>query len=144
VATIGPASDPATLIQTKNPKIQASIDLKRISSHLGKVSVKRFVLLLDCWYQRYEDYLKEKTYNPETNRWHFIHRRVRSAYRSLQTNLPYLFTYKKYSELHIPNTTNALDGGVFSPMKMLLKIHHGIGIELKKKLMTDYLENMGK
>ncbi|MCB4782781.1 MAG: transposase, partial [Sulfurovum sp.] len=34
-----------------------------------------------------------------------------SAYRSLRTNLPYLFTYKKYKHLGIHNTTNSLDGG---------------------------------
>jgi len=28
-------------------------------------------------------------------------------------------------------------------MKLLLKIHRGIGIEMKKKLITDYLENLG-
>ena len=129
---------------TKNPKLQASIDLKRISSYLGKVSAKRFSLLLACWHKRYVIFLKVKTYNPETNKWHYTHRRVRSAYRSLISNLPYLFTYKNYSELAIPNTTNHLDGGLFSPMKMLLKIHRGISIEMKKKLIVDYLENIGK
>ena len=39
------------------------------------------------------------------------------------------------------NTTNSLAGGLFAPMKMLLKIHRGIGIEMKKKLIIDYLEN---
>jgi len=33
-----------------------------------------------------------------------------------------LFTYKKYKQLGVHNTTNSLDGGVFSPMKMLIKI----------------------
>ena len=58
--------------------------------------------------------------------------------------MPYLFTYKKCPDLNIPNTTNALDGGLFSPMKMLLKIHRGIGIEMKKKLIADYLEKQVK
>lgn len=129
---------------TKNPKLQASIDLKRISSYLGQVSIKRFSLLLECWHKRYETFLKVKTYNSDTNKWHYTHRRVRSAYRSLTSNLPYLFTYKKYPEFEIPNTTNHLDGGLFAPMKMLLKVHHGIGIEMKKKLIVDYLENIGK
>ena len=40
------------------------------------------------------------------------------------------------------NTTNSLDGGVFSPMRMRLKTDRGIGIEMKKKLITAYLENM--
>jgi hypothetical protein len=129
---------------TKNPKLDASIDLKRIGSYLGKVSEKRFVLLLQCWHKRHKEFLEEKSFNEETGKWQYTHRRTRSAFRSLNSNLPYLFTYKKYSHLNIPNTTNALDGGLFSPMKMLLKIHRGIGIEMKKKLITDYLENLVK
>jgi len=39
---------------------------------------------------------------------------------------------------------NSFDEGVFFPMKLLFKIHRGIGIEIKKKLITDYLENLGK
>jgi len=129
---------------TRNPKLQPSIELKRIVSYLGRVSKCRFTLLLLSWYKRHQDFLKEKTYNPEKRKWNFKHKRLRSAYRSLTTNLPYLFTYKKYPKLHIQNTTNSLDGGVFSPMKMLLKIHRGIGIEMKKKLIVDYLENLVK
>ena len=34
------------------------------------------------------------------------------AYRSLKTNLPYLFTHRRYKQLGIQNTTNSLDGGV--------------------------------
>ena len=126
---------------TRKPKLEASIDLKRVSSYLGKVKQKRFELLLKCWYARHEEFIKEKTYNIETNKWHYKHRRLRSAYRSLKTNLPYLFTYKNFPELKIPNTTNHLDGGLFAPMKMLMKVHRGIGIDMKKKLIVDYLEN---
>ena len=48
---------------------------------------------------------------------HYTHPRIRSAYRNLITNLPYLLTYKNYKNLHISNTTNAFKGGVFSYMK---------------------------
>jgi len=37
------------------------------------------------------------------------------------------------------NTTNSLDGGVFSPMKMLIKIHRGLSKSLKLKMVDDYL-----
>ncbi len=37
------------------------------------------------------------------------------------------------------NTTNSLDGGVFSLMKMLIKIHRGLNKSLKLKLVDDYL-----
>jgi len=49
----------------------------------------------------------------------YTHPRIRAAYRSLRTNLPYLFTYKNYKYLSISNTTNALEGGVFSHMKKI-------------------------
>ena len=127
---------------TRKPKLKANIDLKRISSYLGDISHKRFELLLRCWYSRYEAFMKEKSLNIETNKWYYTHRQTRSSFRSLRTHLPYLFTYKNYPNLNIPTTTNSLDGGVFSPMKMLLKIHRGIGIEMKKILIVDYLENM--
>ena len=129
---------------TRRPKLDASIDLKRISAYLGKVKQKKFELFLACWYKRHKEFIKERTYNIETFKWHYKHRRLRSAYRSLKTNLPYLFTYKNYPELNIPNTTNHLDGGLFAPMKMLMKIHRGIGIDMKKKLIIDYLENCMK
>jgi len=126
---------------TKSPKLEASIKLKRISSFLTRVTQRRFEFLLDCWFQKNKEFMNEKTQNEETKKWHYKHRRLRSAYRSLRTNLPYLFTYKNYPDLKMQNTTNSLDGGVFAPMKLLIKIHRGIGIEMKKKLITEYLEN---
>ena len=129
---------------TKNPKLEASLQLKRITSYLGRVTQERFEYLLDCWHQKHITFLQEKTVNEETKKWHYTHRRLRSAFRSLRTNIPYLFTYKNHPDLNMQNTTNSLDGGVFSPMKLLLKIHRGIGIEMKKKLIIDYLENMVK
>ena len=71
-------------------------------------------------------------------------RRVRSAYKSLKRFLPYLFTYQTHSNLNIPNTTNALDGGCFSPLKDLLRVHRGIGIKMKRKLIVYFLENRVK
>ncbi|MGD9577531.1 MAG: hypothetical protein AB7Y74_04705 [Syntrophorhabdus sp.] len=84
-------------------------------------------------------FLKERTVDTSTGRWHYTHRRLRSAYRSLRINLPYLFTYQKYPELAIPNTTNALDG-TFAHLKELVNIHRGAGIILKTKIITEILQ----
>jgi len=129
---------------TRKPKMAASIDLRRVVFYLNRTTQKRFTLLLELWYKRHAKFLDEKTFNPETKKWHYTHRRLRSAYRSVRSNLPYLFTYKKHPQYIIPNTTNALDGGVFSPLKTLLRVHRGISRELKKKLIVDYLENHWK
>jgi len=126
---------------TKKPKLTASIDLRRVAFYLNKTTQKRFALLLALCYKRHATFINEKTFNPKSKRWHYTHRRLRSAYRSISNNVPYLFTHKEHLEYAIPNTTNALDGRVFSPLKTLLRIHRGISRELKEKLIVDYLEN---
>lgn len=124
---------------TRKPKLEAGVELRRISLTLTKTNEDVFTKELDVWYEKWKDFLNEKTLNVETGRKHYTHKRLRSAYRSLITNLPYLFTYLKYPELNIPNTTNSLDGGVFSHLKKLLKNHNGLRIELREKLVNDYL-----
>ena len=126
---------------TQRPKLPAAIDLRRIAFYLSKTSQSRLSQLLDAWQNRHAQFLAERTFNPETGSSRYTHQRVRSAYRSLRTHLPYLFTHQNYANLNVPNTTNALDGGVFSPLKTLLRIHRGISQELKVKLIVDYLEN---
>ena len=47
-------------------------------------------------------------------------------------------------KIKIHNTTNAIDGGLFSPMKKLLKIHNGFTKSLKLKMVDDYLVSYKK
>ena len=124
---------------TKHPKLQASKDLQKIMFRLTSTNETIFIKNLDSWYETHKDFLAEKTFNEITGKENFTHAKLVSAYRSLKTNLPYLFTYKKHKYLGIHNTTNSLDGGVFSPMKMLIKIHRGLSKSLKLKMVDDYL-----
>ena len=124
---------------TKHPKLQASKDLHRILLRLTFTNETIFTKNLDTWYKMHKGFLAEKTLNKLTGKESFTHTKLVSSYRSLRTNLPYLFTYKKYKYLGIHNTTNSLDGGVFSPMKMLIKIHRGLSKSLKLKMVDDYL-----
>ena len=126
---------------TQKPKLPAAIDLRRIAFYLSRTSQNRFTQLLDAWQNRHAQFLAEKTLNPETGRSRYTHQRVRSAHRSLRTHLPDLFTHHNHPEFDVPNTTNALDGGVFSPLKTFLRVHRGFSRELKEKLIIDYLEN---
>ena len=57
-------------------------------------------------------FLAEKTFNEAAGKAGFTHAKLVSAYRSLRTDLPYLFSYKKHKHLGIYNTTNSLDGGL--------------------------------
>jgi len=124
---------------TNKPKLEASIDLLKICHKLTFLTQERFEDALNIWHLKYKSFLEEKTLNVKTNRLTPTHARLLSAYRSLKTNLPYLFTYKNHKEFHIPNTTNHLDGGVFSQLKKLIKLHQGLAKKRKVKLIDEFL-----
>jgi len=124
---------------TSRPKLEASIDLLKICRKLTFLTHERFADALNIWHLKYKSFLEEKTLNVKTIRLTPTHARLLSAYRSLKTNLPYLFTYKNYKEFHIPNTTNHLDGGVFSQLKKLIKLHQGLAKKRKVKLIDEFL-----
>jgi len=124
---------------TSNPKLEASQELKEITTTLADTNEQMFTEQLITWYETWKDFLKEKTTNPDTNRWCYKHKRLRSAYRSLKTNLPYLFTYQRYPELNIPNTTNSLDG-YFNSLKSKLNVHRGLSRKRGMKVIVELLK----
>ncbi len=123
---------------TSRPKLEAGKELKALTLALPTLTEKSFTELLDEWRKKWEVFLKERTYADDGKRWTYTHRRIRSAYRSLRTNLPYLFTYKKYPKLKIPNTTNSLDG-YFGRVKGLLNVHRGLTTKRRYKIIQEIL-----
>ena len=123
---------------TRKPRLEASIELKEIILSLTIYSEKEFSELLFNWHNKWHEFLKERTVNPWTDKWFYTHKRLRSAYRSLKTNLPYLFTYQKYPELNIPNTCNSLDGS-FTTLKNLLRNHRGMSRKNRYKMICQIL-----
>ena len=105
---------------------------------------KSFTKKLDEWYEKYKDFLNEKSVSSTTGELHYTHPRIRTAYRSLRTNLQYLFTYKNHKDLFISNTTNALEDGVFFHMKNMISLHCGLSKSLKLNLVDYYLVNYKK
>ncbi len=125
---------------TTRPKLEAGIELRKLVHGLCNADEKSFTKELAEWHTKWHEFLKERTTNPETGKWHYTHKRLRSAHRSLKTNLPYLFTYKRFPELCIPNTTNSLDGS-FSHLKDLVRVHRGLKRNLKHKIIVTKLQN---
>ena len=99
----------------------------------------RFTKALDIWYIKYKSFLDEITLHPESGKSSYTHKKLVGAYRSIRRNLPLLFTYKNHKRLSLSNTTNLIEGGVFSPLKILIKIHRGLSKNLKLKIVDDYL-----
>jgi len=83
-----------TAIYYYTTKLEASKELKKIVSRLTQTTEKNFTNKLDGWYEIYKEFLDEKSVSLTTGELHYTHPRIRAAYRSLKTNLPYLFTYK--------------------------------------------------
>ena len=96
-----------------------------------------FKSLFETWCEEYDEFLKERN-----DQGQFMHRRLRSARRSIRTNMRYLFTYKNYPELKIPNTTNSCDGS-FAHWKQKVKIHRGLRKHRRNKVIN-YLLNQSK
>lgn len=127
---------------TRKPETQAGKELRSIMLTLTKSTEVEFTKLLSTWHLTWGEYIHEKTHVTGTKHWYYTHKNVRSAYRSLERNLPYLFTYLKYPELNIPNTTNSLDGS-FVHLKDKVKIHHGLKKERRYKVIEELLGGEG-
>lgn len=118
---------------TTNPKLEAGKEILKLIKTLSCSEEKDFTDRFNQWCDNWKDFLNEKTINPETGRWFFTHKKLRQARGSLKKYLPYLFTYKKYPELNIPNTTNSLDG-FFKKIKTAISIHAGLTHRRKLKM----------
>lgn len=124
---------------TKNPKLQASQELMRVVDLMASTDKESFVGYLGSWFEKWHLFLNERTINPITKKSFYTHKRLRSAYKSLKNNLPWLFTWYDYYALKIPNTTNAIDGH-FADLKNKLRNHNGLSLKRKMKFIDSYLK----
>lgn len=128
---------------TSRPKTEAGKELLALVLTLTKTDEATFSTALIAWHESWKDFISQKTVSTFENgktKWHYTHKNVRSAYRSLATNLSGLFTYQKYPELNIPNTTNSLDGS-FSALKKKLGVHHGLRCDRRYKVVSKLLRD---
>lgn len=124
-----------TRYNTKKPKTACGQALRTLMFTLTQTDKIRFTADFLHFKETYKAFLSERNDQGE-----YKHQRLRSAVRSIQINLPYLFTWKDYPELNIPNTTNSCDGS-FGHWKRKIKIHCGLKQHRKEKMIYFFLEN---
>lgn len=124
---------------TRRPKGQASIELKGIMHLLPQTDKESFFGALDEWYNKWGSYINERAINPQTGKSRYIHIRLRSAYRSLDRNKQYLFTWYDNMDLKLPNTNNQLEG-TFTDLKNKLRNHNGLSRKRKEKFINGFLK----
>lgn len=124
---------------TRNPKVLASIELKGIINLLPQTDKESFCGALDEWHEKWKSYINERAINPETGKSRYVHKRLRSAYRSLERNKQYLFTWYDNMDLGMPNTNNQLEG-TFTDLKNKLRNHNGLNRLRKEKFINGFLQ----
>ncbi len=124
---------------TRKPKLQSAKELREHVLLLSKTDKESFEGGLADWHKRWEEFLNERSTDIATAKSHYTHRRLRSAYRSLKTNLPWLFTWYDKKGLNIPNTTNAIDGH-FADLKNKLRNHNGLSLKRKMRFIDEFLK----
>ena len=113
-------------------------ELKSLAHQITRSSRLDFEKSLEKWEQKWKDFLQEKPYG-EDGKWHFTHRRTRSAFYSLKRNLNALFTFENYPVKQVPRTNNAIES-LNSILKMRLRLHRGLSKEKQELLIGNILE----
>jgi hypothetical protein len=123
---------------TKKPKMQASKELWEHTLLLVHTDKESFEGGLNAWHIKWEHFLNERKID-EKGKKRYVHKKLRSAYRSLKINLEWLFTWYENMPLKIPNTTNAIDGH-FADLKNKLRNHNGLSILRKMKFIDEFFK----
>lgn len=124
---------------TLKPKLPSHQALLSVARKISKITEPEMKKLLENFEKLFHDDLNQKTYFLGTKYWRLTHAKLHSAYGSLTRNLPFLYTYQKYPELHIPNTTNSLDG-FFNALKSHVNVHRGLRKDRRYKSIKYYLK----
>jgi len=94
---------------TNKPKLEASKELKSLMDVMFVTDKESFIGLFEEWYNKWKYFIKERKVNKNTHKSRYVHKRLRSAYMSVNRNMDYLWTWYDYIELNIPNTNNKLE-----------------------------------
>jgi hypothetical protein len=125
---------------TQYPKHMAGQELRQLVLLILKIKTENdriyWARELQKWHGRHEEYLNERTYNTETERYWYTHKLLRRSYTTIKRALPNMFHY--LSNPQIPRTTNGIEG-YFSHLKNHLDIHRGLTIKHRINFIKWYI-----
>lgn len=125
---------------SEKPKSEAGIELRQIVSKLHLINTQYekgyWIVSLVRWYEKYESFVNQKTYNQETGRFWYTHKMVRRSFSVIRKALPDMFHY--LDNRMIPKSTNGLES-FFGHLKGNLDVHRGLSIEHRKNFIRWYL-----
>lgn len=124
---------------TDRPRSRCGKDLKDLMHLLCKPeSQQEFIDQFDLLKDQYRYFLSQRN-----ELGYYRHSALRSAFRSIDSNMLYLFIYTDIKNSNIPSTNNHLEG-MFGHIKERIKIHRGLDKNRKKKAVRFLLKNWGR
>ena len=124
---------------TDRPRSKCGKDLKELMHLLCKPECQQE--FIDQFYKLKDQYYYLLQQRNEFGQYKYSN--LKSAFRSIDSNMFYLFTYTDIKDLHIPSTNNHLEG-MFGHLKEKIKIHRGLDRNRKKKAVRFLLGNWGR
>ena len=138
---------------TMNPETLPGIAFNTLVKELPKLKnnaeLRAWLTGYQSWMSRHKNYLSQKTYYPfdteyiyknfskGKRNYFFTHQRLRAAVYQIKTALPNLFHFLDHP--NIPKTTNHIEGGINSQLKLLLRLHRGLPVQKRKYLVAYFL-----
>lgn len=125
---------------TRYPQHPSGQELRRLVLLILRIKTRNdrmyWVKELNQWHEQHKDYLNEKTYNTETERYWYAHKMLRRSYFTIKRALPNMFHYLLNPK--IPKTTNGIEG-YFSHLKNHLDIHRGLTVKNRINFIKWYV-----
>ena len=123
------------------PKTEAGQDLWKLTRSLWEVKTvcdaNAWVERFHNWEKEYADFLKERSYSPDTKHWWYTHRTLRAARSHFRNALPNLFIFTIIPGT--PRTSNHVEGGTNARLKELVRRHRGLPPNRKRVLAAYFL-----
>jgi hypothetical protein len=112
---------------TANPSYEAGKQLRELVLMIHRIKTSNdklyWIKQLTDWEQKFKDFLKEKSYKIQTQRYWFTHRLIRRSFFTIKRALPNMFCY--LDNPNIPKTTNGIES-YFGHLKNHLDLHRGL------------------
>ena len=121
---------------TLNPRLLASRALNDLMKNLTSKQKSDFMKEYATWKEKWKETLDKRS-QLKNGKTRYRHRRLRSAVRSIDFYLPYLFTYQENGCEGMPNTNNKLEG-TFTDLKKNLNNHSGMNAENRKRFICGF------
>ena len=124
---------------TMRPKSDAGNELRVIVNRIHKIQTydrrNYWLASLVYWYNKHENFIKEKSYGPNGNYW-YKHKLLRRSFTVIRRALPNMFHYLDNNR--IPKSTNGLES-FFGHLKSHITVHRGLSRNHRRNFIKWYL-----